>query len=490
MIPLVFALLLTQDKPIVEGIVVNALTNEPLRKADVTLAGKKTYTVVSSSDGKFRFEAIEPGEYQPRLQRQGFLYSDDEPSIEVSSGQQVKDVVIKLTPQGIIAGHVVDEDGDPVPYAVVNVDRFIPASGHNSFLDSNQDRTNSEGYFFIEGLKAGRYRISASAPDNRRHFNPGPHEDFIRTEDPLPFQLAPGAAARNVEIRLRKSTVFRVSGKVSNAPKGYRALTLANESETYTAPILDGAFSFESVAPGSYTLTVSSLFFIQSDGSATAATLFCHLPVTVSDHDVEGVVAELAPGSSIEGTIRIDGEGHFNTPPTAALFGPVGINWVTAKADGKFGWTNLFPGVHPLHVPEPDGFYIKSIHFNHQPVKDSKIDLSSGAGGTLEIVVAPNPATISATVPEGKNAMVGLWSGATFSTHYMDATGVVNFTGLAPGEYFIAAWQKAEFEYIQIPEFRARFNAQKITLAEGSHESIEVKLIPKSASDAEVTRLQ
>jgi len=41
---LIFALLLAQDKAIVEGTVVNALTNEPLRKAHVLLEGEKQDT--------------------------------------------------------------------------------------------------------------------------------------------------------------------------------------------------------------------------------------------------------------------------------------------------------------------------------------------------------------------------------------------------------------------------------------------------------------
>ena len=45
-------------------------------------------------------------------------------------------------------------------------------------------------------------------------------------------------------------------------------------------------------------------------------------------------------------------------------------------------------------------------------------------------------------------------------------------------------------KFVEILEFRARFDAQKITLAEGAHENIEVKLIPKSASDAEIGKLQ
>src|SRR5580692_1141807 len=175
---LLFALLLMQDKAIVEGTILNAVTDEPVRKAGVTLNAKKSYSVLSSNDGKFRFEGVDPSEYQLRVHRQGFLDADDEPSIKVSSGQQVKDLVVKLTPQGIIAGRVVDEDGDPVEDAEVNLERSLPVNGRKVSLSSDSDRTNSEGYFFIGGLKAGLYRISATPQSNRGPLPSGPREDF------------------------------------------------------------------------------------------------------------------------------------------------------------------------------------------------------------------------------------------------------------------------------------------------------------------------
>jgi hypothetical protein len=64
------------------------------------------------------------------------------------------------------------------------------------------------------------------------------------------------------------------------------------------------------------------------------------------------------------------------------------------------------------------------------------------------------------------------------------------FKNLAPGEYQIAAFPKMDPNYAHVAEFRSRFNAQKIGDREGSNETVAVDLIPKSAIEAEVAKLQ
>jgi len=489
MIPLLFALLLAQEKAILEGTVVNALTNEPLRKAHVLLEGEKNrYAVVSGNEGKFRFEGLEPGDYTLEAQRTGFLDSNDEPEIGLAAGEHVKDVVIKMTPQGVIAGHVVDEDGDPVPGLIVKAARTIHVNGQPLVLGTGPGYTNKEGYFLVGELQAGRYYLSVEPDRHEREVwqpgHPGTEEQFVPTDDLVPRDIASGAALRNVEIHIRKTAVFRIRGRVSNPPKDPVGIRLVNPDGDFRpndpqARPQDGAFEFAGIPPGNFVLS------FEYGGS------FCRIPVTVADHDVDGIVADLAPTSArIEGTIKIDGDGHYMKPPTVLLAGNMAVNPAVIKEDGTFEWTNLAPRRYTLVWGPPKDFYSKSIHFNHQPLTDGSIDLRSGVNATLDIVVAPNAATITATVPREKNIRVTLWSDSTLNSVTTDDSGAVSFANLAPGEYRIVAWQKINQEYTQIREFLARFDAQKITLTEGSHENVEVKLIPKSTSDAEVAKLQ
>jgi hypothetical protein len=496
----VFALLLAQDKGIVEGVVLNAVTNEPVRKAHVVLDDEKNrYAVTSGSEGKFRFEGIEPGNYHPEAQRQGFFDSDDEPWLTVASGQQVNDAVIKLMPEGVIAGHVVDEDGDPVPGAGVSYERSIQMNGRKVSFESGSEGANSEGYFFIGELKAGLYYLSASPPEPvpmpKRPGDSAPEEDLVSTDDPVPVQLGPGAALRNVEIRMKRSLVYRVRGHISNLPKEHGTFYFQKESggENHAVRLSGDKFEVQGVPPGSYLLSVSPLSGL-GNGLPKWTTLFCRVPVTVSDHNVDDVAVEMAPGPNIEGTIRMDGGGKFDKPPSVGLQGGVIRPPLIAREDGTFAWENLAPHEYWVTYMPPDGAYLKSIQFNHQPVSKMRIDLSPGTGGTLEMLVSPKAATVSGVVHDANGnaarAMVVLWNESTSYWHRTDANGAMQLTNLAPGEYRIAAWERVESAYLSIPEFRARFDAQKITLAEGSHENVELKAIPKSASDAEIAKLQ
>ena len=489
MIPLVLALLLAQERAIVEGTVVNALTNEPLRKAHVLLEGEKTrYAVTSGNEGRFRFEGLEPGDYNPEAQRTGFLDSNDEPEIGLAAGEHLKDVVIKMTPQGLIAGHVMDEDGDPVPGLIVKAARTIHVNGQPIVLGTEQAFTDREGYFLIAELEAGRYYLSVEPDRHEREVwqpgHPGTEEQFVPTDDLVPRDIASGAALRNVEIHIRRAAVFRIRGRVANPPKDPVGIRLVQTDGDLRpndpqANLQDGTFEFAGIPPGSFVLN-----FEQGNS-------FCRIPVTIADHDIDGIVAELAPASArIEGTIKIDGGGHFTGPPTVLLAGYMGGNPAVIKEDGTFEFTNLAPRRYTLVSVPPKDFYRKSIQFNHQPLTDGTIDLRSGASSTLDIVVAPNAATINATVPNGKNIRVTLWSDTTLNNSTTDDSGAISFANLAPGEYRILAWQKIDREYTRIREFLTHFEAQKITLTEGSHENVEVKLIPKSASDAEVAKLQ
>ncbi len=73
-----------------------------------------------------------------------------------------------------------------------------------------------------------------------------------------------------------------------------------------------------------------------------------------------------------------------------------------------------------------------------------------------------------------------------------DGGGAFHFGNLAPGEYFVIAWEELPADGIgQYPDFLARFtsDAAGVKLEEGSRESVEVKAISKDRIASEYARV-
>ena len=116
----------------VEGHVFNSVTSAPLRKATVVLtAPTSQIRLVADTDaeGRFQFIGLPPGTYRLSASRTGFLDRPTRRPIPLGPNDQVTDAEIRLPPQSVITGHVLDEDGEPVDRARVGVFKQIYHNG-------------------------------------------------------------------------------------------------------------------------------------------------------------------------------------------------------------------------------------------------------------------------------------------------------------------------------------------------------------------------
>jgi hypothetical protein len=163
-----------------EGRAVNALTGEPVSQVTVSIrtisrrllrlghiAGGIYETVTAASDvnGNFKFETLPPGSYALVARKPGFLpYGYDPDAIRPVNGRagdQITGLEIRLTPQAIISGRVLNELGKPMRN--VRVLLLQPSEYFQARFASagNAGKTNARGEFLIEGLKPGKYIILA-----------------------------------------------------------------------------------------------------------------------------------------------------------------------------------------------------------------------------------------------------------------------------------------------------------------------------------------
>ena len=69
-----------------------------------------------------------------------------------------------------------------------------------------------------------------------------------------------------------------------------------------------------------------------------------------------------------------------------------------------------------------------------------------------------------------------------------DQNGGFQFRGIAPGDYYLAAWEDLDAGFALSPDFLNRFTseASAITLAEGGQESRDLKPVPADKVAAEM----
>lgn len=493
----------------IEGTVVSATTGLPLRKADVTInfaVSKDAFGEITDDQGKFSIDGLDPGEYYIQAERFGYLKNDRTRPLELSAGEHVKNYVLKLTPQGIIAGVVVDEDGDPVPNATVVVERFAtPASARSVYLESQN--VDGEGAFKFTGLKPGRYYLSVEPEQPQDRTNA--EEALIKTwypdaadkESALPIHLAPGGEMRDLAVRVARARVFSIRGKVTGLSAGRLDLMRNREAVQETLIHQDGAFLFGAVLPGSYEIVTNGAYFQRQGNNLMIVSppAFCNFPVEVGDKDITGLVIAAAPLDDLAGRFHLDGPMPKEHPSVVlvaqtVLFGGPAPK-AKAAADATFRFGSLAPDEYELRVEDlPEGTYLKSIRYDGQLVEGQKIDLTSPTRGELDITLAPNAAQVKGVLRDEQDAplvdeIVVIWNRDFFRQTMSKEHGSFEFGNLAPGDYFVAGADDDD-DLLFDSDVRAKIagKAVKVSLQESSSEKIEVKQIGKSALEAALSQ--
>jgi len=506
------------SRPSVAGKVVNSLNGEAVRKATVILRSHEkadgiSYADETDSDGRFSMEDVQPGEYSISSRRQGFAFEPPgatgapPPNLKIEPGGGKQDLVIKLTPLGVIAGRVLDSDGNPVHGVSVSALTYRYVNGKRTERTIGQAQTNLNGEFRLFDLRAGTYYLQATGTGRLarvgvtngagfRTYYPGTAD----AESAGAIELREGAELNGIDIRVqppevRHSLRFKLpSSDIGNdRPMIFRhgrglvpGMNLSFDGDMLTVQGLE---------PGVYDVVVVS--------GVNGHQSYARQTVEIVDADVDGGSLNFVPAVDVAGTVRVEGGALHDLSSLAltlrSVRGPsfMGVLGTNVKADGSFHFEQAVPNVYSVEVQSRE-VYVKSVRAGDQELKDGQVDLGALAG-PLTVVLGADMGEVDGDVKNAAGQPVvrarvnliayGAHSGRNNMNRvaFTDEQGVFKVKNVAPGDYQVFAWENVPVGAPQDPEFRKPFEKQAVplTMRSSGHEKVSVTVI----SAAQVDRL-
>jgi hypothetical protein len=157
----------------VAGSVVSKVDGQALGRVRVTLADtrdpQKAQTIVTAEDGRFVFPAVPAGKFSLSGMKRGFIpaaydqHDQFSTAIVTAAGLDTEHLVLKLAPNGVIYGKVLDEVGDPVRSAKVSLYVDDHSEGVDKIHESQTVFTNDLGSYEMLSLSPGTYYLGVTA---------------------------------------------------------------------------------------------------------------------------------------------------------------------------------------------------------------------------------------------------------------------------------------------------------------------------------------
>ena len=520
----------------VEGKLIDASTGEPVRKANlvlmqmptgvgITMGGPPPSTAVASdAEGKFSFPKVEPGRYMLSAEKAGYVRQQygsrsglmgPGTNLTLEAGQRMGGIEFRLTPQAVITGRVVDEEGEPVQHAMVNVLREMPFAKQP--MPVMGMGTNDVGEFRIANLVAGKYLIrvehrpgmfggaqpaaaAASSSEGTTGYVATYYPGVTDASAAAPIVVAAGQQLTGIEIRLRKARVFQVSGRVQGAPAGDRLQVTLQPQTTNRGGYSfafggggsvkpDGTFTIASVQPGAYDLVAMAM-------ASGRPQFLGRTPVTVGNTNIENVVVQAVGPIDLTGRVVVEGEGAPKPTGQVMLQAAQRIPTFVQPARVDEGGAFKIAGVprEKMHVQVfglPADLYVKSVRAGDVEVTDTGLDLTRmDTAPPLEIRVSAKGASVDGVVMGGDKpapgAMVLLVPQPfvpdqpmmTRKTASTDQNGRFSIKAVKPGEYKVYAFDSYmpmnDIDPDQLKPFE-KF-ATTVKLKEEAREQVELKL--------------
>ncbi len=447
---------------VISGIVVDAASGDPVRKAVVTVTWQGTprswATTRTDGSGRFVFEGLPAGKYDLRATKGALgvaVYGANSVRelgdvITLADGETRGNLTMRFLHSGSIAGRVTDHDGDPIQNAEVMVLRSGRNLGERILLNYRAGSTNDRGEYKISSIDPGEYYLLCK-PNHQPGMGTQAPEIAVQqyyggsrdSKGAAPLNLRGGDALIGIDFHLSAEhpamitgritdvpqldppadgveggTIGSIPGGVPGGPQGRFSTIRRGFSDRQTviiqlSPAEDnqpswtqnaGAsgpeyrFAMPENVPGRYRIQAS----VRVKGKIYyASQIFDASPGT------NDLMLTMTPAIAVKGHLKVEGPGQPAESFTVALAPPgAGPRQQTYSSpvakDGSFAIEDVPPGEWLLNInPSPIGVFDKSVRLGDKDYLFKRIEIPPGLDQPLNIVVSTNAATVEGEIDAG-----------------------------------------------------------------------------------------
>jgi hypothetical protein len=479
----------------IEGHVFNSLTGLPVHKATVVLDASSSpihLLAETNSEGVFQFTGLPSGNYRLKANRSGFLERRASQRVALGQDEHLSGKDIRIPPQGVISGRILDADGDPLDAASVRIHKQVYRDGRRSLQALNVGATsNDTGEYRISNLSPGRYFLQAihQKPIANNHFGdadapkmiyvPTFYPNAISAEKGLPVEVNVGTVITGVDIqivKLRQPALLRVSGKVVGVDASSQAVVSvamydADRLLSTSTRQPDQGFEFKA-PPGQYTMTAE----LQSGGAEAYASSTLDV-----NADTSNVVLALSPAPQISGKITVaEGAARIALENLALTLRhhSIGFARYETRPDSAGAFAKAVrPGRYSLEAAIPDGCFWQNLSIGgvEASMRDFQIQnptrlemrLNCTAGKTIANVLDSD----GRPAPDSVVCLVPLEEKGISQKQIASDDGTVHFKSLRPGKYKLYAWDHIDDDLWQDPDFLKNYASQALEITVGPSET-------------------
>lgn len=375
---------------------------------------------VTDEEGRYKLSNVPPGRYHLTAVSPGYIFAEGGANewqqgkvVNVSAGDELKDLDFTLVRGGAVTGRVTDSDGKPVVEEVVTLLLADPRERKERRANPSTAATDDRGVYRAWGVTPGRYIVySGRARDdifNRGTYDEGAfypqtfYPSVTEESQARVVEVTAGGEEDEIDITLAKLTKThtakgRVIDEEGRAVSGVEVAvgSMIAGGQRFSGNMFGGAktdergeFTVRGLTPGDWGVWASSG---EIYGGTQGPTYSDPAVFEIDGSDVSGLEIKMRRGSEVSGTVTMEGT---SDPAVLAKFKEIWIGvWVNTganstgvpnytrfrpAADGSFKLTGLRPGrlMFDLEWPKPKGFSLLYVRRDGVEQRDG-LELKAG----------------------------------------------------------------------------------------------------------------